>query len=101
MRSITSPRYAQNGSNHAHNGSNPRLAASAILILPSPFIGQGSYEREVVRQCFRFLSSETEYAARDQHLLLRCLRNSAPKERADFFAEVRDLAISPQSMTTL
>jgi hypothetical protein len=49
----------------------------------------GSYEREVVQQCFRFFGSETEYAARDQHLLLRCLRTTEPKRRQEFFSEVR------------
>ena len=49
-----------------------------------------AYEQAVVRQCFRFLSSETEYAARDQHLLLRCMRlTPEPKQRQDFFSEVR------------
>ena len=49
----------------------------------------GSYEREVVRQCFRFFSSETEYSAREQHLLLRCLRTTDTRQRRDFFSEVR------------
>jgi hypothetical protein len=60
----------------------------AVNYAPAGGIG-GSYEREVVRQAFRFLSSETEYTARDQHLLLRCLRTTDPKGRQDFFTEVR------------
>ena len=47
------------------------------------------YEHAVVQQCFRFLSSETDYTPRAQHLLLRCLQANEPKERQAFFSEVR------------
>ena len=47
------------------------------------------YEHAVVQQCFRFLSSETDYTPRAQHLLLRCLQANDPKERQAFFSEVR------------
>ena len=47
------------------------------------------YEHAVVQQCLRFLSSETDYTPRAQHLLLRCLQANEPKERQAFFSEVR------------
>ena len=43
----------------------------------------------MVQQCLRFLSSETDYTPRAQHLLLRCLQANEPKERQAFFSEVR------------
>ena len=47
------------------------------------------YEHAVVQQCLRFLSSETDYTPRAQHLLLRCLQANEPRERQAFFSEVR------------
>ena len=71
------------------DGSLVALHSHTDLLDAVQYTPGGSYERDVVRQCFRFFGSETEYSARDQHLLLRCLRTTEPKQRQEFFSEVR------------
>lgn len=55
------------------------------------------YERDVVRECFRFISSETEYSTRAQHLLIRSLQTTEPKDRQSFFQELRSCRRRVQS----
>jgi hypothetical protein len=66
------------------------LHSHAELLDAVHYSAGGAYEREVVRQCFRFFSSEMQYTPREQHLLLRCLHTSEPKARQTFFQEVRE-----------
>lgn len=71
------------------DGALVALHSHAELLDAVHYSSGGSYEREVVRQCFRFFSSESEYSPREQHLLLRCLHTTEPRARQDFFQEVR------------
>ena len=69
------------------HSSRPSIASGCLLgtvqeLLDCINYSEGSqYERDVVRECFRFISSETEYTARAQHLLIRCLQTSEAKDR--------------------
>ena len=72
------------------DGALVALHSHAELLDAVHYSAGGAYEREVVRQCFRFFSSEMQYTPREQHLLLRCLHTSEPKARQTFFQEVRE-----------
>jgi hypothetical protein len=61
------------------DGALVALHSHAELLDAVHYSAGGAYEREVVRQCFRFFSSEMQYTPREQHLLLRCLHTSECK----------------------
>ena len=84
---------ASGGPADADADSPPLVALhthSVLLDAVNHTAERSSYEVDVVRACVRFLSSATDYAPREQHLLLRCLQANEPKARQASFTEVRD-----------